>query len=155
MRIIDITRNVQDAPIYPGSEPVSVEETCPIESGYRSSTIVSGSHMGTHADAYKHFLPESNVGIDEMPLSHYYGPCRVIAVPAESLITCAMLQDKLAGAQRLVIHGGGLSYLTEEAARLIAESGICCVVTDAWSVGPLANEVNVHGILLRAGVGVV
>ena len=63
--------------------------------------------------------------------------------------------DKLEGAERLVMHGGGYSYLTAEAARYIVDSGIRCLVTDGWSPAPLDNEKEIHQMLLKAHVGIV
>ena len=70
MRVIDITRVAQEAPIYPGSSPIQIVQICDMKKGgpFNASMITMGSHMGTHADAYRHFLPESDVGIDRMPL---------------------------------------------------------------------------------------
>ena len=156
MTLIDITRPVQEAPIYPGSPPVVIERIFDMTRGdvYNASIITAGSHMGTHADAYTHFLAESTVSIDRMELKHYYGLCQVLTVPENTLLTPEHL-IAVADTKRLVIHGGGYSYLTEDAARYMAEKGIFTLVTDAWSVAPLDNEVAVHRILLGAGVAVV
>ena len=157
MKLIDITRTVQEAPIYPGSSPVTVEQFYDMKKGapFNASLITAGSHMGTHADAYRHFLMDSTVGIDQMELFRYYGPCRVVTVPQNALITKEDLAGKIDGCQRLVIHGGGYSYLTKEAAEYIAEKGILTVVIDAWSVAPLDNEAEIHSIILSRGIAVV
>ena len=157
MRVIDITRVAQEAPIYPGSNPIQIEQICDMKKGgpFNASMITMGSHMGTHADAYRHFLPESDVGIDRMPLEAYYGPCRVVTVAENTPIGKAALAGRVEGAERLVIHGGGYSYLEADAARYLVELGIRAIVTDAWSVAPLDNEAEIHGILLGAGVALV
>lgn len=157
MRFIDITRVAQDAPIYPGSNPIEMERICDMSKGgpFNASLVTSGSHMGTHADAYCHFLPTSEITIDKMELWRYYGPCRVITVPENSIISLADVEGKLDGTERVAIRGGGLSYLGKEAAEYIRDCGIVTVVIDAWSVGPLDNESEIHGIILGAGLAIV
>ncbi|MCL2425694.1 MAG: cyclase family protein [Oscillospiraceae bacterium] len=156
-KIIDITRTLQDAPIYPGSSPAKIESVLSMSNGDRCnvSMITAGSHMGTHADASSHFLKDSMTSIDLMPLAHYYGPCRVLTVDESAMITQKMLKGKLDGCERLVIHGGGLSYLTKEAAEYIVNTGVITIVTDALSVAPPDNEVEIHSIILSAGIAVV
>jgi len=157
MKLIDITRTVQDAPIYPGASPVVVEQVFDMQKGdpFNASMITSGSHMGTHADAYRHFLKDNQVGIDNMALTCFYGPCRVITVAEATPISKQALEGRIDGCERLILHGGGYSYLTKDAARYIVEQGILTIVTDAWSVAPLDNEAEIHAILLSNGLAVV
>lgn len=157
MRIIDITRTIQDAPIYPGSEPVEITRLHDMADGdeYNESTIKASCHMGTHADAYSHFLAESDVSIDKMPLESYCGNCRVLSVPGAELITLDDIRGRLEGAERIVLHTGGSTYLCEEAAEYIAACGVKLVVTDALSVAPLDNEAAIHRILAESGVAIV
>jgi len=109
MKLIDITRAVQEAPIYPGSLPVKVERVNDIKKGAHANTsmITAGSHMGTHADASSHFLADSTISIDKMDLEHYYGQCRVLSFSAESMICADNLKGKIDDCKRLIIHGGG------------------------------------------------
>ena len=157
MKLIDISRTLQEAPIYPGASPAKIEPLCEISKGapFNASLITAGSHMGTHADAGLHFLADNTTGIDKMELSRYYGPCRVVSVPENALIQKADLEGKIDGCERLVIHGGGLSYLTKEAAEYIVEKKILTVVTDGWSVAPLDNEAEIHSIIMAPGTAVV
>ncbi|MBQ9988985.1 MAG: cyclase family protein [Clostridia bacterium] len=155
MRLFDVTRTVQEAPVYPGSAPVSIRRVTDRANGdeFTVSQINAGSHMGSHADAFSH-VGGPDIGIDQMPLSHYIGPCRLISTAQNALIEPKDLGD-LSGVERLALHTGGHSYLSERAARAIAGADIVCVLTDAWSVAPLDNEVAVHTALLGAGVAVV
>ena len=157
MKIIDISRCTQEAPIYPGASPIQVERFYDMKKGapFNASMITAGSHMGTHADASCHFLKDSTVGIDQMDLSRYYGPCRVLTVPEAALITREAQEGRIHNCERLVIHGGGKSYLTKEAANYIVEKGILTLVTDAWSIAPLDNEAEIHGIIMAPGLAVV
>jgi len=157
MKLIDITRSAQEAPIYPGASPMLVEQVCDMKKGipYNVSMITTGSHIGTHADAFNHFLKDSDVGIDQMDLAHYYGPCRVVTVPEAKPITRETLEGRLDNCKRLVLHTSGQSYLTKDAAAYIVEKEILTVVTDAWSVAPLDNEIEIHTILLSSKVAIV
>ena len=157
MKLIDISRCAQEAPIYPGASPILVEQFYDMKNGdpFNASMITTGSHMGTHADASRHFLKDSAVGIDQMELSRYFGPCRVITVPESTPVTCGTLEGRLDNCERLVIHGGGYSYLTKDAADYIVGKGILTVVTDAWSVAPLDNESEIHTAIMASGVAVV
>jgi len=157
MKIIDISRTVQDAPIYPGASPANVDRVYNMQDGapFNASMITAGSHMGTHADANCHFLKDSTTGIDKMDLSLYYGPCRVITVPEKALIAKEALEGKIDDCERLIINGGGYSYLTKEAADYIVNKGIKTIVTDAWSVAPLDNEAEIHQTIMTEGIAVI
>jgi len=157
MKLIDITRTVQDAPIYPGSSPVIIERTGDMQKGAHANTsmITTGSHMGTHADAFSHFIKESTTGVDKMELHHYYGECRVITVPDNTMITPEVLSGRIDCCKRLVIHGNGNSYLTKEAAQYIIAANILTIVTDAMSIAPPGNEIEIHSLILGAEIAVV
>ena len=157
MRLIDITRTVQDAPIYPGSSPVIIERTSDMQKGAHANTsmITTGSHMGTHADAFSHFIKDSTTGVDKMELLYYYGECRVVTVPDNTMITPEILNGRIDYCKRLVIHGNGYSYLTKEAAQYIVDTNILTIVTDAMSIAPPGNEVEIHALILGAEIAVV
>jgi arylformamidase len=158
MKIIDITRNVQEAPLYPGTPAPEIERICDVNKGdaYSVSRYVFTTHLGTHADAQSHFLAGASMkNIEQMPLDRYYGPARVVSVPQNALVTRKDLQGRIDGVERLVLHGGGKSYLTKEAANYLVEAGIKTIVTDAWSVAPLDNEKEIHQIVLGAEIAIV
>lgn len=157
MKIIDITRTIQAAPVYPGSPELKIEKLQDMERGadFNTSLVTAESHMGTHADAFSHFLGKDGLTIDQMPLENYCGNCRVISVPEEGLITVNDIRGRLEGAERLVLHGNGSAVLCEEAAEYIAACGVKALVTDALSVAPADNEDAIHLILFNAGVAVV
>lgn len=154
MRIIDITRTLQSAPVYPGDEPprLTREETAP--GAPDRFALAMNVHSGTHADAFSHFLPDGE-SIEAMPLDSYTGPCRVLRVPENGLIRLDDLRGRIAGAPRVALSGGGSAFLCEEAAEYLAECGVRAVLTDAVSVAPPDNEAAVHEILMRGGVAIV
>lgn len=156
MRIIDISRTLQDAPLYPKDEPARFELSQSIEKGddCNASVITASVHMGTHADAFSHYLPEG-AAIDAMPLENYCGKCRVLTVPSDTLVKLGDIKGRLAGCERLVLRSGGSSFLCEQAAEYIAACGIKALLTDAVSVAPADNEWAVHKLLMEGEVAII
>lgn len=156
MKLIDITRTVQNAPVYPGDEPTSVTQIMSLENGdlYNLSRITTDSHAGTHCDAFSHFL-KGGLCIDKMDLSHYYGHCCVLSFPYETVITKKILDGKIENTQRLVIHSDGKSFFDKSGAEYIKECGIKTIVTDALSIAPYSNESELHRFFFSAGIAVV
>lgn len=155
MKIYDITRGIISAPIYPGSDKVKIEKVMEMEKGdlYNCSVITAGSHMGTHADAFYHFIKNGKT-IDQMDLSHYYGKCIVVSVPKDKPILKEDLEGKIEG-YKIIVLRTGKGYLTEKAAKYIVESGVKTVVTDYWSIGSLDTEKEIHEIILGNGIAAV
>ncbi len=154
MRYYDITRMLQEAPVYPGDEPPQLTRA-PTSPGVPDRfTVAMNVHSGTHADAFSHFLPDGE-SVEAMPLELYCGPCRVLRVPENRLIRMEDLRGRISGARRVALCGGGSAFLCEEAAEYLAACGICAVLTDAVSIAPQDNESAVHTILMRAGVAIV
>ena len=156
MQIIDISRPIQTAPKYPTAPATVLTQINFIERGSESNfTLVStNTHAGTHVDAKRHFVADGP-GIGEMDLSIYYGPIRVLTFPVRALLTRADFEGRIDGAERVGMHGGGFTYLTEEAADYLVEKGVRCLVTDGWSPAPLDNEKAIHRALLLGDVGIV
>ena len=156
MKIYDITRTLQDAPVYPGDMPVVLQPVSSMAEGNSCNLtlITAGSHLGTHADAPCHVLPDGE-GIDRMPLENFCGDCRVLTVTAEELIRIDDLKGRLGGKARIVLCTEGKRWLCEQAADYLVQCGVKLLVTDALSVAPADNELAVHRILLGGGVAIV
>lgn len=157
MKIIDISRSLQSAPLYPDTIPPKVTKISQISKGnsYNLSMITADSHTGTHADAFSHYLGEDALTIDKMPLDRYYGKCKVISFPKNTLITKDMLINRIEGTERVVLKTGGNSFLVEDGARYLAECNVKTIVTDGISIAPIDNETQIHKIILSAGIAVV
>ncbi len=156
MQIIDITRTIQDAPIYPGSEPFSMTPLTIIAGTeqFNITILKSDSHIGTHMDAPRHAFVDG-ITIEQTNLSLYYGPCRVLTVPEQTMLTAEHLQNSLFNCTRLLLRTGGRSYLTEEAAQLLTESSLCLLGTDGLSPAPPDNESAIHQLLLRRNIALL
>lgn len=155
MRIIDISRGLMYAPVYPGDEQAKTVKITDVENGDVSgySVITAGSHSATHADAFSHFIMGGKT-IDKMELDHYYGKCIVVTTPENMPVYKKDLEGKIEGYERIVLHTGK-GYLTKEAAQYLVEAGVKTVVTDYWSIAPLDNEKEIHEIILGNGIAAV
>lgn len=156
MKIIDITRTVQDAPVYPGSEPFSISPLTVIDEmeQFNITLLQADSHIGTHMDAPRHALADGTT-IEQTDLSLYYGPCRILTVPEQTMLTPKHLQEYLHNCTRLLLKTNGESYLTEEAAQLLTESKLCLLGTDALSPAPPNNESAIHKMLLSRNIALL
>ena len=154
MKIYDITRVLQEAPVYPGDSAPQLSRAPGAPGAPDSFTLTQQLHSGTHADAFSHFLPDAP-SIEFMPLERYCGRCRVLRVPEKSLIRQEDLRGRISGMPRVALCGGGRSFLTEDAAEYLTSCGVRTVLTDAVSIAPPDNEAAVHTILMRGGTAVV
>ena len=95
MKIIDISRELISASVYPGDPAPHREILRRMEQGdmCNLSAFYSGCHSATHLDAPLHFV-EGGETIDQIPLERFYGPCTV--VDAVGLITGAVI-DRIIG----------------------------------------------------------
>ncbi|HVI08326.1 MAG TPA: cyclase family protein [Candidatus Binatia bacterium] len=181
MKIIDLSLSIEEGMMtFPTHWHPVVEITIlgrhGIE-GRETRKIVLGTHIGTHADAPRHFIPGGGT-IDEVPLDVLVGPatvadftgCRPLLE-----IDIADLEKKLGGnvPQRLILRTGWSDYfghlkfyneypfLSEAAARWLVEKGVRLIAMDtpspdnpAHSRGTSKDSPN-HKVLLGAGVVLV
>ena len=156
MHIIDITREMLSSPVYKGSNTPKLEQIKSISDGdmYNLSNFTSDVHCSTHADAPLHFFSGS-CDIASMPLEHYIGDCYVIDVN-QGLITDDYMIPKLPfDAKRILLKTNGKSYLSDNCAKALADSGIITIGTDALSVASYDNEYNIHTILLGKKIAII
>jgi arylformamidase len=127
-----------------------------------NSSIHMGVHTGTHMDAPRHVLANGQT-IDQMPLNDAIGPARVIEIRDHKAIKAEELkQYKFEPGERILFKTlnskrcwktdtfmADFVYIAEDAAQLLADSGVRLVGIDYLSVGgPGAT----HRILLGAGI---
>jgi arylformamidase len=181
MRIIDLSLPIEEGmmtfptPWHPVVE-VTILGRHGIE-GRETRKIVLGTHVGTHADAPRHFIPDGGT-IDEVSLDVLIGSAAIVDFTGcEPLheIGVASLKQKLGNRvpQRLILRTGWSDYfgslkfyneypfLSEEAARWLVEQGVRLVAMDtpspdnpAHSRGTPRDSPN-HKILLGAQVVLV
>lgn len=159
MSIIDITRSLAgDALVYPGDTPPQFSQR---DAGlYLISELRMSSHSGTHIDAPVHYL-KTGATVDELPLLHLIGPCRVLDVSgAGSLIDIADLKGRINGCKRILLRTGfsqcsafreDYPSLTPGAAHYLTTHGVLCIGIDSFSIERFDCDGSVHRKLLGSG----
>ncbi|GAB3035278.1 cyclase family protein [Natronobiforma cellulositropha] len=114
MVIYDLTQPLESGmPVYPGTEPASVEPTASVAAdGYRTTRLDLDSHTGTHVDAPAHMSP---------------GPS-LSALPLETFHLTATVADCRPLEAREVISAGRLERAVEEAVSGVDERTLDLVV---------------------------
>jgi kynurenine formamidase len=178
MRIIDLSLSIEEGMMtFPTHWHPVVEITIlgrhGIE-GRETRKIVLGTHIGTHADAPRHFIPGGST-IDEVSLDVLIGPATVAdftgCAPLLE-IDVAHLEGKLGATvpQRLILRTGWSEFfgemkfykeypfLSEKAARWLVEKGVRLIAMDTPSPDNPAHSRDTpkdspnHKVLLGAGV---
>jgi arylformamidase len=156
---------------WPDNPPVRIERMLDIERGdvANVSTISLGSHTGTHMDAPIHFV-RGGEGMDRMPLDATMGLARVIEIQDPTSIKPDELDPHGIGRGDRVLfktRNSSLAwwtrdfiedfvYVSQEAARYLAERGVRTVGVDYLSVGGFYSDgVETHRALLGAGIWVI
>ena len=163
MTIIDITRSLAgNALVYPGDTPPQFSQR---DAGlYLISELRLSSHSGTHIDAPVHYL-KTGPTVDELPLSHLVGPCRVLDVSgAGPLIDAEDLKDRIGGCKRILFRTGfsqcsvfreDYPSLTRDAAHYLTSQGTLCVGIDSFSIEQFDCDGSVHRELLGKGCFII
>ena len=166
MSIFDITIPISaEAPIYQGDPTVSVSVCLSIANGHPAnvSQISFGVHTATHIDAPNHFI-DGTKRVHELELEKMMGRCRVIEVPAEADAVLPEHLGDLSGVERVLFKTRNSSfwndtstgfrtdftYISPEAARVIADRGIVFTGLDYLSVEKFgASDFSTHMTLLE------
>jgi arylformamidase len=156
---------------WPDNPPVLIERMLDMDRGdtCNVSTIAMGSHTGTHMDAPLHFL-RTGKGIDEMPLDATLGLARVIEIgDTESIKPGELRPHGILQGERVLFKTQNSTrcwksdgfvedfvYISQEAARYLAELHVRTVGMDYLSVGGYVKDgVETHQALLGAGIWVI
>jgi arylformamidase len=181
MKIVDLSLSIEEGMMtFPTHWHPVVEITIlgrhGIE-GRETRKVTLGTHIGTHADAPRHFIPNGRT-IDEIPLDVLIGPATVV-----DFTDCRPLQEidiaelkKRLGKRvppRLILRTGWSEYfgdmkfyneypfLSENAAQWLVAQGVRLIAMDtpspdnpAHSRGTAKDSPN-HKVLLGSGVVLV
>ena len=155
MKIYDISQEVFSCIVYPGDPAPEKQTLRSTDAGdvYNLTAFSMCAHNGTHIDAPFHFLGDGKT-VEQMELSAFLGECWVARRQGD--LTAAMAEEILkeaAGAQRILI--AGKATVTEEAARVFADSGILRLGNEGQTVGPEDAPMAVHKILLSREVALL
>lgn len=170
MEIYDISQFVsQKATIWPGDPVFRHRRVQQIRDGCAAnvSAVDMCVHTGTHLDAPLH-LDDSGNDVASLPLRHFIGAARVVAVKGAKSIGAADLEPlDWSGVERVLFKTGGEGhsgysftrnyvYLEKDAARFLADRSVLLVGTNAPSVDPFDSpDLPCHRLLLADGVAIL
>jgi arylformamidase len=169
---IDVSVTIRTGmPHWPDNPPVVLERVMDLGrgDGCNLSRLDLGVHSGTHMDGPVHFMHEA-AGLDSMPLAATVGEARVIEIEHHREIRVEELRKHALQAGERVLFKTSNSarcwtadsfvedfvYITEKAARHLAETRVRTVGVDYLSVGGYYRDgAAIHRILLEAGIWII
>lgn len=157
MKIYDISQEIFGCQVYPGDPTSQKRVLSSMEKGdlYNLTAFSMCAHNGTHIDAPFHFIKDGKT-VDSIGLDTFIGMAYVAehngivsADDATEMLKKAKKQNSEA-AKRILIKGE--AEVSAEAAKVFAESNILLLGNESQTVGPEKAPMEVHLILLGAGV---
>jgi arylformamidase len=157
MIIYDISQEVFSCQVYPGDPAPEKTVISSMENGdsYNLSAFSMCAHNGTHIDAPLHFIKDGKA-VDEVCLDVFVGMAYVAehqgivsGDDAAEMLKKAKEQNPEA-AKRILIKGN--AEVSSEAAKVFASSETLLLGNESQTVGPEDAPMEVHLILLGAGV---
>ncbi|MBR5424419.1 MAG: cyclase family protein [Clostridia bacterium] len=154
-KLIDISKDLRTAPVYPGDPKPGVSVFSSIAAGdaCNMALLTTTLHAGTHADAPLHFL-RTGADIASLPLDPFIGECTVFE-PEERVLTGQYVDQCFPRVERLLLKSRGKSYFDRTGAEEAAYLGIKLIGTDGMSVGCETDEIGPHRALLDEGVAIL
>ncbi len=155
--IIDITRELLSAPVYPGDPVPELKRVSDTFSGdpFTLGVIRTGLHVGTHCDAPLHII-QGGKDISGMDPEHFIGPCIVLTLPEGQITEADFFRRFLPeGVKRLLLRSRGTSFLSETAGRFLLDHGVITAGTDGFSLAPPGKEETIHTLLLGGGMALI
>ena len=157
MKIYDISQEIFGCQVYPGDPTPQKRVLSSMEKGdlYNLTAFSMCAHNGTHIDAPFHFIKDGKT-VDSIGLDTFIGMAYVTehngivsADDATEMLEKAKKQNSDA-AKRILIKGE--AEVSAESAKVFAESNILLLGNESQTVGPENAPMEVHLILLGAGV---
>ena len=157
MKIYDISQELFGCVVFPGDPAPKREILGLIKDGsYCNLTAFSMcAHNGTHVDAPFHFIDDGKT-IDGLDLHAtvgwaYVADCNGLftADDAKAVMEKAG-NSNVEASKRILLKGK--TTVTLEAARFFAENNVLLVGNQSQTVGPEDGPIEVHKVLLGAGV---
>jgi arylformamidase len=169
---IDISVPVRNGMVHwPGDPDFRIERAQAQEKGDAAtvSRMSLGLHTGTHMDAPLHFIRDAR-SIDQMPLDATVGPARVIAISdPHSIKRDELATHRITAGERILFKTANSDrswttdafdedfvFISQDAARYLAETGVRTVGIDYLSVGGYRKDgPETHYALLDAGIWII
>lgn len=150
MKLIDITRELTKAPVYPGDPAPKLQPLARISLGDPCNTTAISAclHNGTHMDAPRHFFPEGDP-IDRVELESCIGEC--VVLECDGLLLGDRAEELLPYLKKRVLFKGSVQ-LTPSAAFVLSTAGVLLIGVEQQSVAPPEYTAEVHRQLLGSGM---
>ena len=157
MKIYDISQEVFSCEVFTGDPAPEKQMLCSMEKGdeYNLTAFSMCAHNGTHIDAPFHFIKDGKT-VDELCLDALVGMAYVTGHQgivsgddAAEMLGKAKEKDPEA-AKRILIKGS--AEVSSEAAKVFADAEVLLLGNESQTVGPEDAPMEVHVILLGAGV---
>lgn len=153
--IIDISQEVFSCKVFPGDPSPAMERIQSIEQGdiCNLTAFSMCAHNGTHVDAPFHFVDGGDT-IEKVELDSFVGDCYVARcegnIAAEDAASIMERARAAKASSRILI--AGKATVTVDAALVFAQSNIKLIGNESQTVGPEDAPMEVHLILLGAGI---
>lgn len=153
MRLLDISRELMSAPVYPGDPAPELEPLCRMELGdvCNTSALHACVHNATHMDAPRHFVSDG-ADIASVKLDACVGECEVVEFEGTLLgAEAEEIVDYMTSATPRLLFKGAMD-ISPSAAFVLSDSGIRLVGVEAQSVASAECSGPVHRQLLGSGM---
>ncbi|MBE5816555.1 MAG: cyclase family protein [Clostridiales bacterium] len=170
MKIYDITHALcSDTPVWPGDPPVSVKGSASIDNGdvCNLTSLVLGSHAGTHMDAPYHVFKDGK-RLSQIELELLIGDCLVIEILNKREISRNDIEGLIPkGTRRLLIKTSNsqrefygdfkTDYASVDAGAVeyILSMGVRLLGVDYLSLGVWGKTLEVHNSFFTNGGEVI
>lgn len=150
MKLIDITRELLNAPVYGNDPAPRIQPLSRISLGDADNTsaISACLHNGTHMDAPKHFIPDGTP-IHQVKLETCIGEC--VVLECNGLLLGDEAEKLLPYCKKRVLFKGDVQ-LSPSAAFVLSNAGIILLGVEKPSVAPHEYSAEVHRQLLGTGM---
>ena len=150
MRLIDISRELTAAPVYPGDPAPELSAVCRIALGdvCNTSLLTACVHNGTHLDAPLHFIPDGK-DTAAVDLDSCVGECSVVEF--EGVLLGAQAEEMLPRLCPRVLFKGNME-ISPSAAFVLSTAGLKLIGVENQSVAPPECSSPVHRQLLSNGL---
>ncbi len=150
MNLIDITRELMKAPVYPGDPIPQLRPLSRMSHGdvCNTTAISACLHNGTHMDAPRHFLPDGT-SVDKVDLDACIGEC--IVIECDGLLLGDRAEELLRHLKKRVLFKGSVQ-LSPSAAFVLSNAGLLLLGVEGQSVAPPQYTAEVHRQLLGTGM---
>ncbi len=150
MKIIDITKELFSAPVFPGDPRPELEPIHRIQDGAHCNLSVLHAclHNGTHIDAPLHFCADGK-DLAAVALEDCIGECSVVEWNGE--LYGADVENILPSLRPRVLFKGNVQ-ISQSAAFVLSDSHITLVGVESQTVEPDGSDGSVHRQLLGNNV---